>query len=208
MTAPVRAIQRVRSHELNESQKENLNSQTSSRLDELKKHKEQIQADRKAEIENSRQSSDESNAVIRERNEAQTDSQQLYNRQGAMNMKVHGHTEAPVEYIDMKADNFYKAIDRGNLISEDSTGYYIDAFAPEGEKDNTRISISHDRAVVSGSRKANNEYTGSEKKITTNNFQTYREEFTFAEPVDAKGITRERDGNYIRFFIPKTGKNS
>lgn len=102
-------------------------------------------------------------------------------------------------------DSFYKVQDRGNQISEDAFGYYIDAYAPDYEKDGIRISISNDKAIISGSRKAQNEFQDTETKMTTNNFQTFREEFAFAQPVVTDGMTRERDGDYIRFFIPKMG---
>lgn len=100
-------------------------------------------------------------------------------------------------------DNFYKVQDRGNGVSEDAFGYYIDAYAPESEKDSVRISITNDKAIVSGSRKSQNELQQFDKKISTNNFQTFREEFVFAQPVISEGMTREREGDYIRFFIPK-----
>ena len=100
-------------------------------------------------------------------------------------------------------DEFYQVKDRGNTISEDMTGYYIDAYAPEHEKAGVRVSITHDKAVISGSRKAQNEEEHTRGKVVTNNFQTFREEFDLSTPVSSQGMTRERDGDYIRFFIPK-----
>lgn len=102
-------------------------------------------------------------------------------------------------------DEFYQVKDRGNTIKEDSQGYYIDAYAPEHEKAGVRVSITHDKAVISGSRKAEAEESNARGKMVTNNFQTFREEFKFDTPVVANGMTRERSGDYIRFFIPKLG---
>ncbi len=115
--------------------------------------------------------------------------------------------ESPLDYdpeiITNDDDVFYAVQDRGNHVSEDNFGYYIDAYAPEYEKDALNISIQHNKVIVSGSRKAQNELQEVDRKITTNNFQTFREEFLFDQPVIADGMTRERDGDYIRFFIPK-----
>lgn len=120
------------------------------------------------------------------------------------NLRLQKNESEQSEVVSLSNDNnFYKAQDRGNQISEDAFGYYIDAYAPENEKDGVRVSITHDKAIISGSRKAQNEFQDHDKKISTNNFQTFREEFAFANPVVSDGMTRERDGDYVRFFIPK-----
>jgi HSP20 family molecular chaperone IbpA len=93
--------------------------------------------------------------------------------------------------------------DRGSRISEDAHGYFIEAYVPEHEKDNVRMSINPDRAVLSGRRHFNDTAEDGNKHLATNNFQTFREEFKFQRPVTSVGMTREREGDYIRFFIPK-----
>ncbi len=57
--------------------------------------------------------------------------------------------------------------------------------------------------MISGKRKFQDTAADDTKFISTNNFQTYREEFKLNSPVAANGITRERDGDYVKFFIPK-----
>lgn len=109
--------------------------------------------------------------------------------------------------IAQAEDDFYHVKDRGNTLTEDQRGYYIDAYAPEHEKAGVRVSITHNKAVISGSRKALNEEDNDKGKMVTNNFQTFREEFNFSSPVASDGMTREREGDYIRFFIPKIGAN-
>lgn len=54
-----------------------------------------------------------------------------------------------------------------------------------------------------GQRKFSDEAQDTYKKIQTNNFQSFREEFKFNEPISLAGITRERDGDFIKFTIPK-----
>ncbi len=88
-------------------------------------------------------------------------------------------------------------------MSEDGDVYVIEAYAPEHEKDNLRVSIQRDRAVISGQRKFADEAQDDVKNIKTNNYQSFREEFKFERPVSQEGMTRERVGDYIRFSIPK-----
>lgn len=101
------------------------------------------------------------------------------------------------------SDEFYKVQDRGSKITNKSDSYVIDAYAPEHEKDNIRVSVQNDKVVIAGQRKHSGEADQGIKKISTNNFQTFREEFKFDKPVSHEGMTRERIGDYIRFTIPK-----
>lgn len=106
-------------------------------------------------------------------------------------------------YETKDTDDFYRVQDRGSRISEDANGYVIEAYAPEHEKDNLRVSVQRNKAVVSGQRKFADEAQDGNKTMRTNNFQSFREEFAFDRPVTHEGMTRERVGDYIRFFIPK-----
>lgn len=112
---------------------------------------------------------------------------------------------APVvqNYETKDTDNFYKVQDRGSRVSENKEGYMIEAYAPEHEKDNLRVSVANNRAVISGKRKFQDSVEEGNKKISTNNFQTFHEEFKFERPVASEGMTREREGDYVKFFIPK-----
>ncbi len=106
-------------------------------------------------------------------------------------------------YVTRGTDAFYKVQDRGSQISERSDGYEIQAYVPEHEKDNLRVTIQNDKAIISGKRKFKDAIETEDKKISTNNFQTFHEEFKLGRPVSTAGMTREREGDYIKFFIPK-----
>ncbi len=106
-------------------------------------------------------------------------------------------------YVTRGTDAFYKVQDRGSQISERSDGYEIQAYVPEHEKDNLRVTIQNDKAIISGKRKFKDAVETEDKKISTNNFQTFHEEFKLGRPVSTAGMTREREGDYIKFFIPK-----
>ncbi len=116
-------------------------------------------------------------------------------------------TEKPApmvqNYVTKETDQFYKVQDRGSRVSEMNDGYVIEAYAPEHEKDNLRMSVANNRATISGKRKFQDSVDEGIKKTSTNNFQTFHEEFKFERPVASEGMTRERQGDYVRFFIPK-----
>lgn len=127
-----------------------------------------------------------------------------YNRKGQLQTASAEKKKLLVQnYQTPETDSFYQVQDRGSRVSEDPRGYYIEAYVPEHEKDNVRLSISPEKAVLSGKRKFNDETETDNKTVATNNFQTFREEFKFTRPVTSAGMTREREGDYIRFFIPK-----
>lgn len=100
-------------------------------------------------------------------------------------------------------DDFYKVQDRGSKMHNESDKYIIEAYAPENEQNNLRVSVQSNKAVISGQRKHTAEAEHDGKKLSTNNFQTFREEFKFDKPVSHEGMTRERVGDFIRFSIPK-----
>lgn len=116
-------------------------------------------------------------------------------------------TEKPApmvqNYVTKETDQFYKVQDRGSRVSEMNDGYVIEAYAPEHEKDNLRMSVANNRATISGKRKFQDSVDEGIKKTSTNNFQTFHEEFKFERPVASEGMTRERQGDYVKFFIPK-----
>ena len=106
-------------------------------------------------------------------------------------------------YETKESDKFYKVQDRGSRLKENGNAYIIEAYAPEHEQNNLRVSIQNNKATISGQRKHSEAAEMENKKITTNNFQTFREEFKFDRPVSHQGMTRERIGDFVRFSIPK-----
>lgn len=178
----------------------------------------EIDQDTSAAINHIKAEAQEDNDEIRaERAEAKA---AIYNRRGQQQNNHNGvrqasHqgqsilTEKPATQVmesqndSREDDDFYKVQDRGSQISEKGDGYVIKAFAPEYEKDNLRLSVANNRAVLSGKRKFQDSVDDGQKKISTNNFQTFHEEFKFDRPVASEGMTRERDGDYVEFFIPK-----
>ena len=157
-----------------------------------------VNEDRRARLEESRQLAQEK----AEARQASVEQTSVYNRQGRLQS---AEKKKPLvqNYQTRQTDQFYQVQDRGSRMSEDPNGYYIEAYAPEHEQENLRMSVTNGIAVLSGQRRFNDTADEGQKKIATNSFQTFREEFKFTRPVASDGMTREREGDYIRFFIPK-----
>jgi HSP20 family molecular chaperone IbpA len=106
-------------------------------------------------------------------------------------------------YETKETDDFYAVQNRGSRLGEGAGYYTIEAYAPEHEKDNLRVSIQRNKAIISGQRKFEDEASEGNKNMRTNNYQSFREEFKFDRPVSSEGMTRERIGDFVRFTIPK-----
>lgn len=138
------------------------------------------------------------------RNDSQA-SQSSVEKKNLYSSKAESNKRAPVvqNYETKETDDFYAVQNRGSRLSEGSGYYTIDAYAPEHEKNNLRVSIQRNKAVVSGQRKFEDSAVDGDKGIRTNNFQSFREEFKFDRPVSGEGMKRERIGDFVRFTIPK-----
>lgn len=106
-------------------------------------------------------------------------------------------------YAGKEDDPFYKLQDRGNRLRENPDFYIIEAYVPEHEKDNIKVTIKDDTASISGKRAFKDEIADDTRKLSTSNYQTFREDFSFDKPVITEGMTRERNGDYVTFWVPK-----
>ena len=155
----------------------------------------------KLEAKNKSQTEDQDSASEDQSQTKQT-SQRSVEKKSTYNRKA--QTEPMIQNYETKeSDKFYKVQDRGSRLKENSNAYIIEAYAPEHEQNNLRVSIQNNKATISGQRKHSEAAEMENKKITTNNFQTFREEFHFDRPVSHQGMTRERIGDFVRFSIPK-----
>ncbi len=109
------------------------------------------------------------------------------------------------KYLDRESDPFYRLEDRNSHMQETSNFYIVKAFVPEHEKENVKVSVQKDKVTISGQRSFQDkvEDDDSGKITSSSSFQSFREEFPFSEPVITQGMTRERDGDWVIFEIPK-----
>lgn len=113
--------------------------------------------------------------------------------------------KAASKYSEKADDPFYKVEDRGSYLRENPDFYILRAFVPAHEKDTVKVTVQNDKATVSGQRsfKDKMDDPNSGKTVSSSNFQTFREEFQFEKPVITEGMTRERQGDWVVYHIPK-----
>lgn len=107
------------------------------------------------------------------------------------------------KFAGKEDDPFYKLQDRGNRLRENSDFYIIEAYVPKHEKDNVQVVIKDGTAAISGKRSFKDQIEEDGRKLSTSSYQTFREEFAFDKPVITEGMTRERSGDYVTFWVPK-----
>jgi len=189
-------MKELKAHYKNESQK--LEKKTDAAILHIKKETEEINEEERAER--------FAKAMTYNR-QAQVHSKSSHqNNRQSTNLKSESNTrqaDFSEKTIEPENDSFFKVVDRGSEIKENSDGYIIKAYAPENEKDDIRLTLQNNKAILSGKRKFQDSIEDQNKKISTNNFQTFHEEFKFDRPIATTGMTRERDGDYMKFFIPK-----
>ena len=173
---------------------------------QVKKENEQLtEEERQTRLEEQKQTYNRQAQLSQKANQNNQGSRQASTMNSARNNQVKPQNiEKETLSVQSKADDpFYKVINHESQVKENSDGYTIKAFIPAHDKDDVRLTIQDNKAVLSGKRKFQDTVEDEHKKISTNNFQTYHEEFKFNRPVATQGITRERDGDFMTFFIPK-----
>jgi len=107
------------------------------------------------------------------------------------------------QYNEKKDDPFYKVEDRNTRLTENSKEYVIEARVPEHEKDAIKIKVSNDKVVVAGSRSFKDKVDHEDRKLSTQSYQSFREEIPLEYPVVTEAVTQTRDGDILRVTIPK-----
>ncbi|MEQ1722358.1 MAG: Hsp20/alpha crystallin family protein [Pseudobdellovibrio sp.] len=191
-------------------QSKQLETNSAAAINHIKEESRQIAAAERQERTDRQQAEIEQKQIARE--EAQAARSQNVQQSSTPEQSVEkknlyarktGNKAVTQNYETKETDDFYRVQDRGSRVSESAGSYVIEAYAPEHEKDNLRVSIQRNKAVISGQRKFADNAEDGNKTMRTNNFQSFREEFKFDRPISNEGMTRERIGDYIRFSIPK-----
>jgi HSP20 family molecular chaperone IbpA len=105
-----------------------------------------------------------------------------------------------------KEDPFYKSLDFTAKLSESEGAYTFTAKVPAHEVDNVDVKVKGNKVTITNQRRFEDRKEFDNQIATTNSYQSQRQEFKLAIPVDAKRITKERDkdGNIV-VKIPKMG---
>lgn len=190
-------------------QAKQLDAETAAAVNHIKEESRQMAAAEREERTRKAEADAEQKRLQREQFYAERDSENVeeasaQNSVEKKNLNYKPQRKTLVQNYETKeTDSFYRVQDRGSRVTESPQAYVIEAYVPEHEKDNLRVSIQRNKAIISGQRKFADEAEDPNKKMRTNSFQSFREEFKFDRPVSHEGMTRERVGDFIRFSIPK-----
>ncbi len=112
-------------------------------------------------------------------------------------------------YSSRQNDPFYKLVDLGAALEEDDHGFVLRASIPEHERERLNVNVQGDRLILSGYRRNEEKLDlGPGRAQTTASYQAYTESFPLPWPVDARGMSKEFDGDQLVVRLPKKNEFS
>ncbi len=105
--------------------------------------------------------------------------------------------------VDQRSDPFYQVLKTETTLADEGRFFVVETKVPEKDRDNVDVRIHKDRVVVSGKREFNDRLEDGDRRLTTNNYQTFREEVKLPQPVDEKSFTKTYDNGVLRLKIAK-----
>lgn len=109
------------------------------------------------------------------------------------------------KYRNQREDPFYQMQSPKTELKEEAHHYIVETAAPPHERDNIDIRVKGDRVIVSGKRAYNEDMRQDERRVTTNSYQTFREEILLQKPVAEKLVEKTYENGILRARIPKLG---
>jgi HSP20 family molecular chaperone IbpA len=107
-------------------------------------------------------------------------------------------------YQDRQSDPFYKMTTLDAEFHDESDRYVIFASVPAFEQPNVKVSVSGNKLIISGQRRNEEKLDlGPGHSQSTSSFQSFSETFPILGPIDANGLVRESDGDFLKITVPK-----
>lgn len=130
-------------------------------------------------------------------NQKQTYLKELYKQKRALDARA-GLVEA------RKDDPFYTMKGFDASLEETENAYRLSAKVAPHEKDTVDVKVKDDKVTLSAKRGYEDQVEDKGVRVSTNTYQTYRQEFKLGAPADAKGVSKfvKEDGS-ISVIIPK-----
>jgi HSP20 family molecular chaperone IbpA len=101
-------------------------------------------------------------------------------------------------------DPFYRLHSFNANLSENDSSYFLKAKVAPYEKDSVVIHVKDDRVTLSARRAFEDDHKDANQRISTNSYQTYRQEFKLGAPADAlKMVKTIAEDGTISVIIPK-----
>ena len=107
------------------------------------------------------------------------------------------------KYNGKNADPFYRLAQPAAEINDTGDHYVVRARVPEHEKENVKVVVHDDRVIVAGARRFEDRVDDSDVKISTNNYQTFRQEIPLEHPVREKLMKQSWADGILTIKIPK-----
>lgn len=109
------------------------------------------------------------------------------------------------KYLKAKDDPFYQMQKLDGRLKETATDYILEAPVPEYEKDQVKVFVRNGRLVLQGQRRFEDKVENKDEghKISTNSYQTFREEVKLDRPVAEKLIESTWSDGHLKVRIPK-----
>ena len=107
-------------------------------------------------------------------------------------------------YQERQSDPFYRMVTLDAVMSEDNDRYVFTAKIPEFEQREVKATISGSQLIISGTRRNEEKLELAPGRTqSTNAYQAFSEAFPLPQPVDARRLSREADGDRLTITIPK-----
>lgn len=107
------------------------------------------------------------------------------------------------KYNDKSDDPFYRVQTIQYSLNESPEFYELTAHIPEKDKENVKVVVKNDKVVLQGQRRYEDKIDQADHKMTTQSFQTYREEVPLKHPVNEHYAVRTWENGMLRLKIPK-----
>ena len=115
------------------------------------------------------------------------------------------HLDQMKQFEKGEQDPFYRVKDLGAKLTSEGPFYQIAVPVPEHELKNFKVHVQPDRITVSGQRKFEDEKKYQDEKLSTNSYQTVKQEFALPTPADKDLVRREYQNGVLFVTAPKKG---
>jgi HSP20 family molecular chaperone IbpA len=102
-----------------------------------------------------------------------------------------------------EADPFYRPQSFDSVVKEDENFVYVQAQIPEHEKDNVNVRVKKNQLIITGQRAFEDRIKKSDRVLTANNYQSFREIVPLKTEVATKHVERFYDNGTLTIRVPK-----
>lgn len=115
------------------------------------------------------------------------------------------HLDSVKNYETPKQDPFYRIQDIGAKMEDKGSHYEVRLPVPEHEVRNFKVHVKDDKITVAGARRFEEEVKYDSEKLSTNNYQTIKQEFALGSAVDESAVHKEYKDGFLTVMAPKKG---